>query len=36
MDFMWEFMKKEIIKVRNGVLGDKLYKLSEEYFVLFN
>ena len=34
MDSMWESMKKEIIKVRNGASGDKLYKLSEEYSVL--
>ncbi|WP_236882909.1 bifunctional diguanylate cyclase/phosphodiesterase, partial [Clostridioides difficile] len=36
MDSMWESMKKEIIKVRNGASGDKLYKLSEEYSVLSN
>lgn len=36
MDSMWESMKKEIIKVRNGDSGDKLYKLSEEYSVLSN
>ncbi|MDO0079283.1 bifunctional diguanylate cyclase/phosphodiesterase [Clostridioides difficile] len=35
-DSMWESMKKEIIKVRNGASGDKLYKLSEEYSVLSN
>ncbi|HEL4740871.1 TPA: bifunctional diguanylate cyclase/phosphodiesterase [Clostridioides difficile] len=36
MDSMWESMKKEIIEVRNGASGDKLYKLSEEYSVLSN
>ncbi|EMJ6202400.1 EAL domain-containing protein [Clostridioides difficile] len=36
MDSIWESMKKEIIKVRNGASGDKLYKLSEEYSVLSN
>lgn len=36
MDSMWESMKKEIIKVRNGASGDKLYKMSEEYSVLSN
>ncbi|EGT5506097.1 EAL domain-containing protein [Clostridioides difficile] len=36
MDSMWESMKKEIIKVRNGASGDKLCKLSEEYSVLSN
>ncbi|AXU53922.1 TPA: putative bifunctional diguanylate cyclase/phosphodiesterase [Clostridioides difficile] len=36
MDSMWESMKKEIIKVRNGASVDKLYKLSEEYSVLSN
>ncbi|VFC59663.1 signaling protein [Clostridioides difficile] len=36
MDSMWESMKKEIIKVRNGASGDKLYKMSEEYYVLSN
>lgn len=36
IDSIWESMKKEIIKVRNGASGDKLYKLSEEYSVLSN
>ncbi|HBG1633548.1 bifunctional diguanylate cyclase/phosphodiesterase [Clostridioides difficile] len=36
MDSIWESMKKEIIKVRNGASGDKLYKLSEDYSVLSN
>nr|WP_279369637.1 diguanylate cyclase [Clostridioides difficile] len=36
MNTMWKSMKKEIIKVRNGDSGDKLYTLSEEYSELSN
>lgn len=36
MNAMWKSMKKEIIKVRNGDSGDKLYTLSEEYSALSN
>ncbi|MDV9640175.1 bifunctional diguanylate cyclase/phosphodiesterase [Clostridioides difficile] len=36
MDAMWDSMKKEIRKVRNGGSGDKLYKLSEKYSSLSN